>query len=173
MPACTPVCVAQTCKLVGPLCTPAMNGERWPLESLSHNADAAMLHPMSLNGSRSGRPRDRATILIPNQPAHTEAAGRGPRAAPLVQRAHRVAVERIRRLAGRPRWGAPSTRRSTRQVKRGACSAALLALHDAGVDLPRSKSALKGSPLPRCSLQHALKRAQTGLKVRLYISNIY
>jgi hypothetical protein len=41
-----------------------MNGERWPLESQTHNADATMLHPMSLDGCRSGRPQDRVTILI-------------------------------------------------------------------------------------------------------------
>jgi hypothetical protein len=40
------------------------NGEPWPLESLSHNVDATKSYPISLDGSRSGRPRDLVTILI-------------------------------------------------------------------------------------------------------------
>jgi hypothetical protein len=62
--ACAPLCAVRTSIHSGPLCTPALNGEQWPLESLSHSADATKSYPMSLDGSRSGRPRDLVTILI-------------------------------------------------------------------------------------------------------------
>jgi hypothetical protein len=101
MPACTPVCVAQTCKLVGPLCAPAVNGERWPLESQSHNDDATMLHPMSLHGSRSGRPRDRVTILILIQQERCQrwrALAVRPQPAPVMVGSVAAATQRRRRV---------------------------------------------------------------------------
>jgi hypothetical protein len=42
----------------------AKSGHSHPPKSLSHNADAAKSYPMSLDGSRSGRPRDLVTTLI-------------------------------------------------------------------------------------------------------------
>jgi hypothetical protein len=56
--------MAMLCRDSYTLCTPALNGEQWPLESPSHNADATKSYPMSLDGSRSRRPRGLVTILI-------------------------------------------------------------------------------------------------------------
>jgi hypothetical protein len=63
MPACAPLCAVRTSTHLGPLRTPALNGEYWPLEFLSHNADATESYPMSLDDSMSGR--DFVTIVIP------------------------------------------------------------------------------------------------------------
>jgi hypothetical protein len=63
-PARTPLCVAQTSEHLLPWLTHALNGEQWPLEPQSHTADATKLHPVSLDGSKSGGPRDLVAILI-------------------------------------------------------------------------------------------------------------